>query len=102
MNPLFYKYNTYKLWRHVIEGLLHLTIKKTFNFTMLIIADTCSCHKCLLPYYKNNRAVFMIIGGNFTTDTSVRVNNVTTDLTAPLHLSTYPDMFAYLVYTFHV
>lgn len=27
MNPLFYKYNTYKIWPRVIERLSHLTIK---------------------------------------------------------------------------
>lgn len=52
------------------------------------------------PYYKNNRVVFMIIGANFTPDTRARVNNVVTDLTAPPHLSTYPEVFAYLEYTF--
>lgn len=42
----------------------------------------------------------MIIGGIFTPDTSARVNNVVTDLTAPPHLSTYPEVFEYLEYTF--
>lgn len=36
----------------------------------------------------------MIIGGNFTPDKRARVNNVVADLMAPLHLSTYPEVFA--------
>lgn len=67
---------------------------------MLIIADTCSCHKCFPPYYKKSPCRVYDIGGNFTPDTSARVNNVVTDLTAPPHLSTYPEVFAYLEYTF--
>lgn len=41
--------------------------------------------KCLLPFYKNNRVAFMIVGGNFTPDTRARINNVVTDLTPPPH-----------------